>query len=181
MNARIVFLDMETTGLDAEQNEIVEVCAMQWNGPGAVGPSFSARIMPRGECDPRAAAVNGFDRGKWANSGAEPYSAAIVGQLAALLDGAIVAGANPAFDRAFVAAEARRLGFDPPRWSHRNLDVQSLAVPLLVRGDIRSTKQTDIAEFLGIDTREAHSASGDVVIAIKIWEAFLELIEGALS
>lgn len=181
---RIAFLDVETTGLDPETDHVIEYAVQlwawdAWRAGKLRGAAYSKRVMPPTDPTPEAAAVNGFTREAWAR--AKPFSGFDATTLATMLDGAIIAGANPAFDRAFVAAEARRLGFEPPKWSHRSIDVQSLAAPLLVMGEIKSTKQTVIAEAFGIDTSAAHSAMGDVQIAIQIWEQFLLLYEKALS
>jgi DNA polymerase III epsilon subunit-like protein len=183
MIPRIVSLDVETTGLadrgrggglDIGDHQIIQYAACM------LAPDFAAElpcavitgwVMPTRECDPGAAKVNGFDRALWAARNAVPYGADDAAALAGMLDDAIVLSSNPEFDRAFVAGEAARLGLAPPRWSHRSIDVASLAAPLLLRGALEKTGLEYVAATLGI-TYRAHDAVEDACAAIK---AFVRL------
>jgi DNA polymerase-3 subunit epsilon len=177
MIPRIVFLDIETTGLDPEQDQIIEYCAVPWNGFGTVRLDLvrSSAVMPTVPVHPRAAAVNGYTPEKWAARGAQPYKQVDVTGLARVLDGAIVAGSNPSFDKSFVTAEAKRLGFQAPKWSHRTIDTSALAAPLLVTGAIASTGLGALAEYLGVPREGEHTSAGDVVMAIRVFESLCRL------
>lgn len=177
--AKIVSLDVETTGLDETTgDQIIQYCAIGWLGKGMTLPPVTRRVMPTREPTPETARVNRFSREEWARYAATPYNQTDVAGLASILDGAIVLSSNPWFDRRFIAEEAKRLGFDPPRWTHRSIDIASLAAPLLVSGQIEKTGLDHVAAYLGYNTAEMHDAIVDAMLALACFEDLCDLYIG---
>lgn len=175
---KIVFVDCETTGLNPDTDQIISYCAVQWNSRQNVGPSVGSLVMPTIEPPDEVKAINRFDRSMWAKCGAKAYSHVDAAKLADILDAAIIAGSNPSFDRAFIASEAKRLGFESPRWTHRSIDIASLAAPLLVIGELEKTGLEHVAKFLGVSLKDYHDAVTDTYIAIECFERLLDLYLG---
>lgn len=103
--------------------------------------------------------------------------------VAVLLDGAVLIGANPSFDAAFLTAFLRQHG-QAPTWHYRLRDIGSMAYGYLSRdGKYHSEplpidlSTDDYARLLGIDPGafERHSALGDCLLVA----AMLAKIEGA--
>ena len=175
---RIAFVDVETTGLDPERDEIIEVCVETWDDGATAGPSYAERFMPRGECGEGAARVNGFTFEKWA--GSPFFTAEHAHKIAAVLEyvaqaGGCIGGAAVAFDRAFLTKAFERVRVPFPKISHRLIDVQSMAVPLLVTEQIRGVSLGDLQDYFGLGAVE-HTAVGDVHNTIKVFEGLLEVL-----
>jgi DNA polymerase-3 subunit epsilon len=169
----IVFLDLETTGLDPQRDSIIEVAAMRVDPTSfAIEGWFETKIaVPAGvDVDPRAAELNGFRSEDWPDA---PELADVLELLARFLEGCLIAGHNPAFDWAFLSAAFRRLGVRRPNVGHHLLDTASLAWPLLRLGFVRSLALRDICEHYGISNRGEHHAMADVV---RTYRVFLRLL-----
>lgn len=89
------------------------------------------------------------------------------------LPAAMVAGSNPAFDIARVQWELKRCGHAPLPYIRR-VDTSSLGVFLYFQGLVQGTGLERLAQHFGIE-HEAHTSIGDVMAAIKVFEAFTEL------
>ncbi len=182
---RIAFVDVETTGLDPERDEIIEVCVETWDSDHAgalAGPSYASRFMPRGPCNPEAAKVNGFTPEKWA--GAPYFTAEHAEKIAAVLQytadvRGFLGGAATAFDRAFLMKAFERVRVPFPAVSHRLVDVQSMALPLLLVGRIQGVSLQALQDVFGLGAVE-HTAVGDVHNTIKVFEGLAEMLCPAL-
>lgn len=171
---RIVFLDTETTGLDADRCAIVQYALAVWND-GDVTATASRFVMPwvGAELQPRALQVNGYHPETWAAVGATPFGADDIRTMHDFLGGAVVGGSNVNFDKGFVAAACKRFGGQPPRWNHRNADTGSMAFPLHASGIVESTGLGALTKHYGIDYDgdAQHDAARDVAATIAVFEA----------
>lgn len=158
----IVFVDTETTGLDPAIHDLVEVAWAIDDGP------ITSAIVPHTllKASVEALAINHYnernlsDHSKWARTLVlEPFWAA--------LDGATLAGANPAFDAAFIRAKWPKA----PRWHHRLLDVEAYAAGALAWSHPRGLAET--AQQLGIEVVPDHTAAADVEVARLVYQKCL--------
>lgn len=170
----ITFLDVETTGLDPLQHELLEVGLVRVTADLAteIG-SWRTLIIPQrlDVAEPKALEVCGFDADRWAEEGV-----ALDVALAALspwLDGAYLAGHHVGFDAAFVNAAYARTGIERPALGHRMLDTVSLSWPLQMRGEVDSLALSAVAAQLGIERREPHRALEDARTALEVARALL--------
>ncbi|MEW6522036.1 MAG: helicase C-terminal domain-containing protein [Bacillota bacterium] len=127
-----VALDLETTGLDPAQDQIIEVGAVRFEN-GRETASYQCLVDPGRPIPLRVQRLTGISPGMMA--GARPVQAA----LAALVDfcrGVDVVAYNLEFDLAFLQDKLRRAGL-APSWSGVRdcLELARLAVPAL--GDYR--------------------------------------------
>ncbi|MBI5549080.1 MAG: 3'-5' exonuclease [Deltaproteobacteria bacterium] len=169
----LVFLDLETTGLDPQRDEIIEVAAMRVDPTSlAVEAWMDTRVAPSAlvVLDPEAAALNGFKAEDWQDA---PGLERVLPALARFLEGCIIVGHNPAFDWAFLQAGFRRLGIRPPEVGHHLVDTASLAWPLLRHGFIQSLSLAALCDHYGISNAGAHHALEDVV---RTYRVFLRLL-----
>lgn len=178
---KISFVDVETSGLDAHglegpQDEIIEAAVVLWQD-GQIVDQYSQRFMPLGGVSDHVARINGYDRNEWTKTGAQPfddYHAHVIADK--LAKGGIVGGANPTFDQQFLKAAFRKVRVpwpDKTKLTHRLIDVQSLAIPLVVIGAIKNTSLHELCRFFGLGEVQ-HSALSDALQAAKCFELLVD-------
>lgn len=169
---KLVFLDIETTGLDPIRHEILEVAMIKRTDsvPGADQEvTFSLNIDPLA-AEPRALEVNRYEERKDALAEAQVPDSFASRILFGTLKDAIVIGNNPQFDLRFIEAFLRRNAFEvlgigmpftPTPWNYHPVDLKALVAGKLGLGEPPwSTKQ--IARESGVPLPEdAHAAFAD--------------------
>lgn len=167
--SRVVFFDLETTGLDKTMCEIVQIAAM--SGP----KHFNVYIKPLNGIPPDASRINGLTvvQGKLCKNGqvVETQDALVAwkGFLEFLksLDHVILMGHNAHwFDFPLLVRDIKRLGLLQELQSIVTGCVDTIQVfkaklPHRVKRRL-SFKQVDLAEEYKINTNAAHDALGDV-------------------
>lgn len=138
----LVFVDIETTGLDPDRHEIIEVAALRVDGATlqVKGLRYHARVLPeRPETiDPEATALNGYCPVEWARTA--KGAGLVRRELRGVLEGAGLSAHNTAFETLFLAR-----WFPDQPWHHHGVDTQALAMPLLRAGLIEG-----VASFGGV-------------------------------
>jgi DNA polymerase III alpha subunit (gram-positive type) len=149
----LIFLDIETTGLDPNRHQVWEIAYAVNDGP------IECEVVAHSLAfaDPKALEINGHtDRcNVITHSPAGYLGHDFEAKLEAALTGNTIIGANPAFDTAFLAARWRLAP-----WHHRMIDIESYAMPFLHIG--RPVGMREIAEALGAPRLPDHSAAADV-------------------
>lgn len=149
----LLFLDLETTGLDAAAgHRVAEVALLRMRGEQEEG-RLDSLVNPGRPMDPGAAAVNGLRDEVLA---AAPPFAALAPAVADLARSAVPVGHNVRFDLAFLAAELRAAGEVP--LAGPSLDTLALARRLLRR---RSYSLAALAADLDLPA-PTHRAMADV-------------------
>jgi len=158
--APIVVIDLETTGLDPERDEIVEVAIRSGLEPGA--PTWTRTIRPRRPVPEAARAVHGLGDAELANA---PSLAEVLPEIhRRLRDATVVVGYNVAFDLAFLdrafadhglpVLDRSRLRVVDPYRMWQALEPRTLA------GASR--------RFTGIPLEDAHRAGADVDATARV-------------
>lgn len=165
MTTTYVALDLETTGLDPHQDEIIEVGAVKFRGPEVLD-TFHSLVKPRKLLPASIQLLTGIlpDDLK----GAPPF-AAIAGDLLLFLDDCAIVGQNAAFDLSFLAAQ----GLELPNPVCDTLQLVKILAPYLVERNL-----TALTTHFEVDYPIKHRALPDAVAA---QEVFLALRERALS
>lgn len=178
---KIAFLDHETTGLDPVYggDESIELFVQIWDSAtgGAIsaeqGGTWHRAWVPQGFVGKKAAEVNGHTPEGWAERGAKPLQAADLIELNLFLNHHrpdYWGGANTQFDIGFTKATFHRARHAMYDMCHRQLDVQSLAMPLQLAGLIKGVSLKALCEFFGVVQHGAHTAQGDVESTIAVFE-----------
>lgn len=161
--ADLVFLDIETTGLDPDRHHVWEIAYANERGPVKC---FQVEHTTTG-ADPVALRINGWadrvkpeyvDRDRDYDvvtfEGASRLHGMELRLLIEALRGNHVVASNPSFDTAFLR---KLIGHEP--WHHRKIDIGSLAMGILNWDRPRGL--ADIAKYFAI-TPPDHTAAGDV-------------------
>lgn len=177
MTTRFVALDLETTSLDTECAQILELAAIMFdpNDPGVYDqvehyvPHHHRRDLESAE--PEALAVNRYYERRLFAQMLDPVATDhAVSDLVDLLTGATLVCANPAFDSAVLWnwLRRRRPDLTSPPWHHRMFDVSLATAVLLGLDDIPGLRVA--ADLLGVDYSpdRLHSAAGDAFLAADV-------------
>jgi DNA polymerase III epsilon subunit-like protein len=165
----LVFVDLETTGLNPRKDYIWEFAAIRREADGTETvyhryvqhPADSALGLPesfRADHDRR------YDA-----SVAIPASVLVGVVLGLTADKPRLVGAAPWFDAGFLAQYLSDQGLKPS-WSHRLVDVETLAAGKLGR---LVNGLADAAEAFGIENPAAHTAMADAETAKQIYDSVM--------
>ena len=193
MPDRIVFVDIETTGLDPHRHDVWEIAAIV-RDPGQLDVEHCWMIRPDlVASDPAALRISRYYQ-RTAGPGLHATGDAIVtagpdeglppqelhttdariaAELAKILDGATLAGACPQFDAGFLGLWLRQRD-EAPAWRHRLLDVESLAAGARREsGHLRGLAA--LAETWGVACPEElrHTALADAQMARDLYDAVI--------
>lgn len=148
-----VALDVETTGLHAVRDRVVEFGAVRFT-IGAESGEFSELAHPGMAIPPDASAVSGITDAMVA--GADPTDV-VLRRFIAFLGDSILVAHNAEFDMGFLRAEIQRAGL--PELTNPVVDTLALA-PRAFPGRKSYALQNLVAE-LGLARNDAHRARDD--------------------
>lgn len=177
----LVFIDCETTGLDATRHEIIEIGVIRVDGKTLAEIDHTdVRVRPLRieDADPEALRINGYSEAAWRDAASLPEA---LDWIAPLLTDGVLAGHNVPFDRAFLDAAWRRTGVAPPVMDYHMLDTATLAWPLLAAGVVTSLSLNAVCAHLGISCKEPHRALADAERSLEVARRLLPQVRiGAL-
>ena len=157
MNQTCVSLDLETTGLDPETDEIIEIGAVKFRGDEVLG-TFQSFVNPQRPLPYRVQLLCGIEQSEVDSA---PAFADIADDLRAFLDGCTIVGHNVSFDLGFLAKK----GFVP---SDAAFDTWELATTLLFEQADYSL--ASLARGLGL-TPPSHRALADALATKELFTA----------
>jgi ATP-dependent DNA helicase DinG len=164
-SAMRVALDLETTGLNVEQDAILEVAAIKFQGDRVVD-TFETFVAPGRSIPYRVQRLTGIKPELLV--GAPPFTA-IMRKLQAFLADAPIVGHSIPFDAAFL----RRWGLAR---TNPLIDTFELATVLLP--SLKSYNLGQVAESLGIVVpKDRHRAMVDTVLAMQVFLALHERLQ----
>jgi DNA polymerase-3 subunit epsilon len=168
-----VIFDTETTGLDPERDEIVQIGAVRVvNGRIVEGERYDTLVNPGRPIPPGSTKVHGISDDMVVSA---PSVADAVAGFHAFARDAVLIAHNAPFDLAFLtrAARERGLAFD-----HPVLDTVLLSA-VLFGGSATHTLDA-LAERLDVDIAGAHrhTAIGDAVATAQVFVGCLAMLEG---
>ena len=183
----LVFFDTETTGLDSNIHEIIELGFVMERHEGCWWPSekvirkleglailaephshfqhdesgleFQARIKPQNiaDAEPIALEINGYTEDGW---GFQPHlNATFASVLVSLLRNAIFIGHNVSFDHDMLTRACQRVGV-APKFGYHKIDTVTLAYEHLI-GTTDSLSLINICPIVGVTNEGAHTALAD--------------------
>ena len=172
---RVVVLDLETTGLDPEQHEIIEVGLLVCEATPLLPIVGELCLKVRAEhperADEKALEING--RTRESLSEGVPFEAALR-WMRPQIEGQIIAGHNVSgFDLRFL-----RKGYGEEPWDHHVLDSNALAFPLWFHGELGSTSLRAICAHFGVVNLNPHTARAD---AYATREVLIHLLSEEVS
>lgn len=165
MQTGMAFIDVETTGLDPLEHELLEVAVILTQPDLTIEAQFDSKVYPRhlDTALPEALELVGYSGEEWQDA---PLVHEVLETLQSLLEGRMLAGHNVAFDEAFLRAAWDEYGRRPQMDYHR-LDTASLAWPLWSLGLIEGVSLHQVCQYLGIEQPRAHRALDDARASLE--------------
>jgi len=164
------WVDTETTGLDLDKHEIIEIAITDETGNVLVNTKVQPqRIETASEI---ALQINGYTPEKWADA---PMWEDVAEQILTHLEGAVIFGQNVQFDynrikKALIATlgeeKCKKLGY-------HLVDTVTLSWEHLAPYGLKSLSLGAVCEFLGIEHGDAHTALADVQACRKVYHKLL--------
>lgn len=171
MKGVYVSVDLESTGLSAEENEIIEIGAVKVVD-GEIVDRFDTLVKPRRKVPPFIFKLTGINRHRLKEA---PPIEDVIDDFLAFLGDAVFLAHNVPFDFGMVNRSLKRLG--RPRLKNRTLDTRDLAILLMPNQP--SHKLSVLGPACGFPHPDAHRALADaemVVHLFKIMVAELEML-----
>lgn len=173
----LVFIDLETTGLDVTKHEIVEIGCMIVNGDNfQIVEEYSAKVRPEHieTASKEALEINGYTKEKWHDS---VKLRTVIEKVFAMTKGGMISGWNVAFDWAFIEAAFRKLKIES-NFNYHKVDVQAIAYAKLYHNKkITSLKLRSIASHFGYELGNVHGAPEDIRITYEVFKKLMDLDE----
>ena len=168
-----ISLDTETTGRSAEEDRVVEVGLVMFDGPRVVN-RVGFLINPGCPIPEEASNVHGI---KDADVADKPSFAEVSQDIAEALRGRLPLAYNAEFDRNFIRAEYGRLGQalpDVPALRDDTIWIDPLDWARELQKEHRSRSLGDVCARLGVSLENAHRATDDAEAAGQVMVAFLQ-------
>jgi DNA polymerase III epsilon subunit family exonuclease len=162
-----VAFDLETTGLSAEHDRIVEIGACRFDANGRDLGQFQSLVNPLRPVHPRAHAVHGISDDELAT---QPDATLVLPGFLEWLSEfpeATLLAHNAAFDAAFLGAELARIGHPPIPFDV--VDTLPLSRRLVV--DVPNHQLATLSRRFGLDESGAHRALADAIRVKGLWLA----------
>lgn len=158
MKPRYVALDLETTGLDPNEDEIIEVGAVAFDLDGVLG-EYHTLVRPYRKLSYHVERLTGIDPDELAVA---PHFGSVALELLDFIGESAVVGQSVSFDLAFLA----RAGIVPRGPVFDTFDLAQLVLPAAGEFSLRS-----LCSLLGLDFPVRHRALADAEAARRVFLA----------
>lgn len=176
----LAFIDTETTGLDVDRHELIEIgCVLarqEWNdGKLTLIPEkeFEVKVKPTRiqDADPVALRVNGYEESDWIFAHDLKNAMLLFSEFT---KDAIFVSHNLAFDAGFIDKAFRQTGVSN-QMHYPRLDTISLAFARLFSHDDLKFSLHALSEYFGIKNPNAHSALSDARTLCQLYENIMQV------
>ncbi len=164
-----VVFDLETTGLEANKEEIIEIGACKIVD-GRIDEVFSTFVKPTKRIPKEITELTGIDDEMVKDSPTINY---VLPDFFKFCHGSSLVAHNIAFDISFVHAIAKKLSYN---FNHKNIDTIEMAKKLLP--GLKNYKLGTVVEKLGVSLENAHRAVHDATATAKV---FIKLMQKSID
>lgn len=182
LKQNLAFVDTETTGLDVEKNEIIQIgCVLVAQKEDALGgqlfeviEEFEIKIKPERieTADKVALRINGYTPEDWVFAYSVTEGMKLFAQKT---EGAVMVGHNLAFDFAFLLKAFSTTGVKD-KMHFQKLDTISIAfAKAKKREDIDKFSLYALSKLFGIENKKAHTALSDARATFELYKKLIAL------
>ena len=170
---RFVAIDLETTGLNPAEHEIIEIAWVRFER-GVIVESFSSLVRPKQPIPHRITELTGISDDEVASA---PSIEEVLPEVLEALSGRTVVAHNASFDRGFLETAASRMGLAvmDVAW------VDSLEAARRAWPGLASYSLSHLRHWLGLPLDQEHRALSDAKAAGQVWLLALQTGKVALT
>ncbi len=178
---KLAFIDIESTGLDPERHEIIQigvvVATQEWvDGKPSfqVVEEFEIKVKPERieDADKSALKINGYNEADWTEASTLPEAMKIFSDKTA---DTIMVAHNVVFDYCFLNKAFYITGEDN-RMHYHKLDTISIAfAKLYLNEDVDRFSLQYICDHFGIVNEKAHTALSDSRATFELYQKLMNL------
>ena len=165
-----IAFDVETTGLNPQENEIIEIGALRVR-EGKVAGRFMEFIRPLSPISPSITALTGITNEMVA--GARPRCS-VVSDFLDFCGEDVLIGHNVSFDYSFMKCSAAKDGLP-----FEKLGIDTLRIAQAVLTDLPSKSLGSLCEHYNIKNQSAHRAYHDALATAKLYQTLAHYFEDA--
>lgn len=171
----LAFIDIETTGLNVEKHEIIEIGCVLASPELKIIEEFELKIKPERilDADPVSLKINHYDPEKW-NEAVTLKEALTI--LVHKTQDAIMVGQNVGYvdsvflEQAFAKADIKN------KMHYHKLDTVSMAwAKLQNEKKIRNFSLHEMCKYFGIDNARAHTALSDARATYELYKRLMAI------
>lgn len=163
-----IAFDVETTGLNPAENEIIEIGALKVR-EGKVAERFMELIRPLSAVPSSITSLTGITNQMVA---AARSRHAVISDFLDFCEDDILIGHNVSFDYSFVKAGAAAEGF-----SFEKSGIDTLKIARKVLKDLESRSLEQLCQYYHIENRSAHRAYHDALATAKLYQTLAHYFE----
>lgn len=167
-----VVVDLETTGMSANDAHIIEIGAVRVKG-GNVDGIFSTFVDPGVNLPQEITRLTGIQD---SDLDGAPQLGTVLPQFLKFAKGSVWVAHNAPFDIGFLRAGCTELGLNWP--APTVIDTLRLARKTLHRSDVGSFRLGDLARFVGARTSPSHRALDDARATVDVLHYLIEHLAG---
>ena len=153
-------LDVETTGLSARNNRIIEIGIVKIKNLKIVG-TYQTMINPGCKIPPFITQFTGIDDDDVHSA---PSFSEVIGEIEKFIGDSTISGHNLSFDLSFLRYEFLRNGNEPLT----NTDICTLKLARKLYPRLRSKSLSSVTKHLNLKNPQAHRARGDAEVTAQI-------------
>ncbi len=170
----LAFIDIETTGLDLIENEIIEIGCVLVSPELEVIEEIAIKVKPEHieNANKTSLKINHYNEEDWAKAVSLKQAMEI---LARKTKDAIMVGQNISFDSSFIDYAFAKLGMKNPMHYHK-LDTIAIAWAKLHRDpDLKHFSLREMCVRFGIKNEHSHTALSDARATFELYKKLMEL------
>jgi DNA polymerase-3 subunit alpha (Gram-positive type) len=174
LDDEFVIVDIETTGLNAENDRITEIGAVKIKN-GKILDSFCSFVNPEIPIPSFIVKLTGITDEMVKDA---PHVSDALKDLLKFIDGDVIVAHNAPFDLGFLRVNAGKIG---KRINNPVIDTLQLARSMIP--ELKKYKLGEIAKHLNVEIESQHRALGDAMMTAKVFEKFMETLsqKGAVT
>ena len=164
-DASIVVFDLETTGLDQDQDRIVEIGAQKLKN-GELIDQFESLVDPKSDFPIEAQRVSGITPNMLIG---KPVIEEVLPKFFNFIDGSILVAHNANFDMGFIRKTASRMGIDLEWPAFCTLKMARELLP-----DLERKTLDELALNYNLTFEARHRSIGDVKVTVGVLQGMLD-------
>lgn len=177
-NKNLAFIDIETTGFDIQNQEIIEIgCVIVKQNDAVLGDvveEFELKIKPQklDNADPEALAINGYNEAAWMFAMTLEQA---MQTFAEKTKECVFVAHNVAFDYAFIAKAFADTQIEDKMF-YAKIDTISYAYAKLGNNpEVTRFSLGALCDYFGINNERAHTALADTRATLEVYRKLLEI------